>query len=112
MFWARAVILFGRWLVCVGESFCCMGADSWITGRHICRAEKSNAALVATDFFTRWDGRLGIFGGVSLWGWSAIGVPAVLSSRTTTFKAGLPEDYAMGEVSAKYKQVRGFGSCV
>ena len=57
------------------------------------------------DFFTRlgWGG-FGIFGGLSLLGFLRSAFPRVLFQPPATFKAGLPNDYAIGEVSEKYKQ--------
>jgi len=57
------------------------------------------------DFFTRlgWGG-FGIFGGLSLLGFLRSAFPRVLFQPPSTFKAGLPSDYAVGEVSEKYKQ--------
>ena len=57
------------------------------------------------DFFTRlgWGG-FGIFGGLTLLGFLRSAFPRVLFQPPLTFKAGLPSDYAVGEVSEKYKQ--------
>jgi cytochrome b6-f complex iron-sulfur subunit len=57
------------------------------------------------DFFTRlgWAG-FGIFGGLSLLGFLRSAFPRVLFQPPSTFKAGSPSDYAIGEVSEKYKQ--------
>ena len=57
------------------------------------------------DFFTRlgWGG-FGIFGGLSLLGFLRSAFPRVLFQPPSTFKAGSPSDYAIGEVSEKYKQ--------
>ncbi|HEY3304471.1 MAG TPA: Rieske 2Fe-2S domain-containing protein [Candidatus Binatia bacterium] len=57
------------------------------------------------DFFTRlgWSG-FGIFGLFSLVGFIRSAFPRVLFQPPATFKAGLPSDYAIGEVSEKYKQ--------
>ncbi len=57
------------------------------------------------DFFTRlaW-GCFGIFTGFSLLGFLRSAFPRVLFQPPATFKAGLPSDYAVGEVSEKYKQ--------
>jgi len=57
------------------------------------------------DFFTRigWGG-FGIFGGLTLLGFLRSAFPRVLFQPPSTFKAGLPSDYAVGEVSEKYKQ--------
>ena len=57
------------------------------------------------DFFTRlgWGG-FGIFTGFSLLGFIRSAFPRVLFQPPVTFKAGFPSDYAVGEVSDKYKQ--------
>jgi cytochrome b6-f complex iron-sulfur subunit len=57
------------------------------------------------DFFTRlgWSG-FGIFGLFSLLGFIRSAFPRVLFQPPATFKAGLPSDYAVGEVSEKFKQ--------
>ncbi len=56
------------------------------------------------DFFTRlgWGG-FGIFTGFSLLGFLRSAFPRVLFTPPATFKAGLPSDYAIGEVSEKFK---------
>jgi cytochrome b6-f complex iron-sulfur subunit len=57
------------------------------------------------DFFTRlgW-GCFGIFTGFSLLAFLRSAFPRVLFQPPATFKAGYPSDYAVGEVSEKYKQ--------
>jgi cytochrome b6-f complex iron-sulfur subunit len=57
------------------------------------------------DFFTRigWGG-LGLFGLVALLGFIRSAFPRVLFLPPTRFKAGLPSDYVVGEVSDKYIQ--------
>ena len=57
------------------------------------------------DFFTRlgWGG-FGIFTGFSLLGFIRSAFPRVLFQPPATFKAGFVSDYAVGEVSEKYKQ--------
>ncbi|HTM08498.1 MAG TPA: Rieske 2Fe-2S domain-containing protein [Verrucomicrobiae bacterium] len=57
------------------------------------------------DFFTRlgW-GCFGIFTGFSLLAFLRSAFPRVLFQPPATFKAGFPADYAVGEVSEKYKQ--------
>jgi cytochrome b6-f complex iron-sulfur subunit len=57
------------------------------------------------DFFTRlgWSG-FGIFGLFSLLGFLRSAFPRVLFQPPATFKAGFPSDYAVGEVSEKFKQ--------
>lgn len=57
------------------------------------------------DFFTRlgW-GCFGIFTGFSLLAFIRSAFPRVLFQPPATFKAGAPSDYAVGEVSEKYKQ--------
>ena len=57
------------------------------------------------DFFTRlgW-GCFGIFSGFSLLGFLRSAFPRVLFQPPSTFKAGFTSDYAVGEVSEKYKQ--------
>lgn len=57
------------------------------------------------DFFTRFGWScFGIFGGFSLLGFLRSAFPRVLFQPPSTFKAGSPSDYAVGEVSEKYKQ--------
>jgi len=57
------------------------------------------------DFFSRlgWGG-FGLFGAFSLLGFLRSAFPRVLFQPPATFKAGLASDYAVGEVSEKYKQ--------
>jgi cytochrome b6-f complex iron-sulfur subunit len=57
------------------------------------------------DFFTRlgW-GSLGVFGFLSLLGFIRSAFPRVLFQPPTTFKAGRPEEFVMGEVNEKFKQ--------
>src|ERR1700752_30281 len=57
------------------------------------------------DFFTRigWGG-IGLFLWMSLLGFIRSAFPRALFQAPSTFKAGFPSDYAMGEVSEKYKQ--------
>ena len=57
------------------------------------------------DFFTRlgWGG-FGIFAGLSVIGFIRSAFPRVHFQPPSTFKAGLLSDYAIGEVSEKYKQ--------
>lgn len=57
------------------------------------------------DFFSRvgW-GCLGTFGFLSLIGFVRSAFPRVLFQPPSTFKAGFPSDYAVGEVSNKFKQ--------
>jgi cytochrome b6-f complex iron-sulfur subunit len=57
------------------------------------------------DFFTRlgWGG-FGIFGAFSLLGFLRSAFPRVLFQPPATFKAGFVSDYAVGEVSEKFKQ--------
>ena len=69
-------------------------------------AEKKKSGIWSRrDFFTRlgWGG-FGIFGGLSRLGFMRSAFPRVLFQPPSTFKAGLPSDYAVGEVSEKYKQ--------
>ncbi|HTN70908.1 MAG TPA: Rieske 2Fe-2S domain-containing protein [Methylomirabilota bacterium] len=57
------------------------------------------------DFFTRlgW-GAFGFFSLATLLGFVRSAFPRVLFKPPSTFKAGLPSDYALGEVSDKYIQ--------
>ncbi len=57
------------------------------------------------DFFTRlgWGG-FSIFGAFSLLAFIRSAFPRVLFQPPSTFKAGFPSDYAIGEVSEKFKQ--------
>jgi cytochrome b6-f complex iron-sulfur subunit len=69
-------------------------------------AEKKKGGIWSRrDFFTRlgWGG-FGVFGGLSLLGFLRSAFPRVLFQPPATFKAGFPSDYAVGEVSEKYKQ--------
>ena len=64
-------------------------------------AEKKKRGIWSRrDFFTRlgWGG-FGIFGGLTLLGFLRSAFPRVLFQPPSTFKAGLPSDYALGEVS-------------
>jgi len=56
------------------------------------------------DFFGRlsWAG-FGVFSGISLLAAVRSAFPRVLFTPPSSFKAGLPADYAMGEVSEKFK---------
>lgn len=57
------------------------------------------------DFFGRlgWMG-FGIFTGVSLLGFVRSAFPRVLFTPPSTFKAGFPNEYTIGEVSERFKQ--------
>ena len=57
------------------------------------------------DFFGRlgWLG-FGAFSVVSLFGFMRSAFPRVLFKPPSTFKAGFPSDYAIGEVSEKFKK--------
>ncbi len=57
------------------------------------------------DFFGRlgWAG-FGIFSGVTILSFIRSAFPRVLFTPPSTFKAGFPSDYAVGEVSEKYKK--------
>ena len=68
-------------------------------------AEAKRGIWSRRDFFTRlgW-GSFAIFSGFSLLGFLRSAFPRVLFQPPATFKAGLPSDYAVGEVSEKYKQ--------
>jgi len=57
------------------------------------------------DFFGRlgWAG-FGAFGGMALLSFIRSAFPRVLFTPPSTFKAGYPSDYAIGEVSEKYKK--------
>jgi len=69
-------------------------------------AEKKKGGIWSRrDFFTRlgWGG-FGVFGGLGLLGFLRSAFPRVLFQPPSTFKAGFPSDYAIGEVSEKYKQ--------
>ncbi len=57
------------------------------------------------DFFTRFGwGGFGAFTGLTLVGFLRSAFPRVLFSPPSTFKAGLPSDYTIGEVSEKFKK--------
>ncbi len=68
-------------------------------------AETKRGIWSRRDFFTRlgWGG-FGIFTGFGLLGFIRSAFPRVLFQPPVTFKAGFPSDYAVGEVSDKYKQ--------
>ncbi len=68
-------------------------------------AKKKRGIWSRRDFFTRigWGG-FGVFGGLTLLGFVRSAFPRVLFQPPSTFKAGFPSDYAIGEVSEKYKQ--------
>jgi len=57
------------------------------------------------DFFSRvgWGG-FGVFSFLSLVGFVRAAFPRVHFQPPSTFKAGFPSDYAVGEVSNKFKQ--------
>lgn len=57
------------------------------------------------DFFTRlgWAG-FGVFSLATLFGFLRSAFPRVLFTPPSTFKAGFPADYPVGEVSEKYKK--------
>jgi cytochrome b6-f complex iron-sulfur subunit len=57
------------------------------------------------DFFGRlgWGG-FGLFTGLSLLGFVRSAFPRVLFTPPSTFKAGLPSDYTIGEVSERFKK--------
>ena len=57
------------------------------------------------DFFGRlsWGG-FGILTGIGLLGFVRSAFPRVLFTPPATFKAGLPSDYAIGEVSERFKK--------
>ena len=57
------------------------------------------------DFFSRigWGG-FGVFGFLSLVGFLRSAFPRVLFQPASSFKAGYPSDYTIGEVSDKFKQ--------
>jgi cytochrome b6-f complex iron-sulfur subunit len=69
------------------------------------KAEVKRGIWSRRDFFTRlgWGG-VGIFGAFSLLGFIRSAFPRVLFQPPATFKAGFPSDYAVGEVSEKFKQ--------
>lgn len=70
------------------------------------RGEKHQRGIWSRrDFFTRlgWGG-FGIFGFLALLGFIRSAFPRVLFQPPTTFKAGRPEDFALGEISEKFKQ--------
>ncbi|MGH7843839.1 MAG: ubiquinol-cytochrome c reductase iron-sulfur subunit [Candidatus Binatia bacterium] len=68
-------------------------------------AQEKRGIWSRRDFFTRlgWSG-FGVFSLVSLLGFLRSAFPRVLFQPPATFKAGLPSDYAVGEVSEKFKQ--------
>ena len=57
------------------------------------------------DFFTRFGwGGFGAFTGLTLFGFIRSAFPRILFSPPSTFKAGVPSDYTVGEVSEKFKK--------
>lgn len=57
------------------------------------------------DFFTRFGwGGFGAFTGLTLFGFIRSAFPRILFKPPSTFKAGFPSDYTLGEVSTKYKK--------
>jgi hypothetical protein len=66
---------------------------------------KRNGIWSRRDFFTRlgWGG-IYFFMFSSLVGFVRSAFPRVLFQPPSRFKAGLPSDFALGEVSEKYKQ--------
>ena len=66
---------------------------------------RSSGIWSRRDFFTRlgW-GAFGVFSLISFLGFIRSAFPRVLFQPPTTFKAGFPSDYVVGEVSEKYKQ--------
>ena len=68
-------------------------------------ADKKKGIWSRRDFFTRFGwGSFGIFSGLSLLAFLRTAFPRVLFQPPSTFKAGLPSDYTIGEVSEKYKK--------
>jgi cytochrome b6-f complex iron-sulfur subunit len=68
-------------------------------------AKVSSSIWSRRDFLGQaaWAG-FGLFSGLTLLGFLRTAFPRVLFSPLTSFKAGSPKDYAMGEVSEKFKQ--------
>lgn len=68
-------------------------------------AKVGNSIWSRRDFFGKaaWAG-FGLFSGLTLLGFLRAAFPRVLFSPPNTFKAGFPQDYAVGEVSEKFKQ--------
>jgi cytochrome b6-f complex iron-sulfur subunit len=68
-------------------------------------ADRKRGIWSRRDFFTRlgWAG-FGFFSFATLLGFIRAAFPRVLFLPPSTFKAGFPSDYAMGEVNEKYKQ--------
>ncbi len=57
------------------------------------------------DFFTRFGwGGFSVFSGLTLLGFMRSAFPRVLFKPPSTFKAGSPSDYTVGEVNEKYKR--------
>src|SRR5262245_46759055 len=70
------------------------------------REQQQRASLWSRrDFMGRlsWAG-FSVFTGLSLLAFLRSAFPRVLFTPPSTFKAGLPTDYTVGEVSEKYKQ--------
>jgi cytochrome b6-f complex iron-sulfur subunit len=67
--------------------------------------EKKRGIWSRRDFFTRFGwGGFGVFSGLTLVGLLRSAFPRVLFQPPSTFKAGLPSDYTIGEVSEKFKK--------
>ena len=67
--------------------------------------ERKRGIWSRRDFFTRFGwGGIGVFSGLTLMGFMRSAFPRVLFQPPSTFKAGVPADYTVGEVSEKYKK--------
>ncbi|MDP6558630.1 MAG: Rieske 2Fe-2S domain-containing protein [Candidatus Binatia bacterium] len=67
--------------------------------------EKKRGLWSRRDFFGRFGwGGLGVFSLLSLMGFLRSAFPRVLFTPPSTFKAGLPSDFTVGEVSEKFKK--------
>ncbi len=67
--------------------------------------EKKRGLWSRRDFFGRFGwGGFGVFSLLSLMGFLRSAFPRVLFTPPSTFKAGLPSDFTVGEVSEKFKK--------
>src|SRR5215469_12719744 len=78
-------------------------------GRERAKRDRERAQMAGLwsrrDFFGRlgWSG-FGVLSGIGLLGFVRSAFPRVLFTPPSTFKAGLPSDYAIGEVSERFKK--------
>jgi cytochrome b6-f complex iron-sulfur subunit len=80
-------------------------ADAPPPSKEAAEAAKGSSLWSRRDFFGRlgWGG-FTVFTGISLLGFVRSAFPRVLFTPPSTFKAGLPSDYTIGEVSERFKK--------